>query len=143
MATASHATLLLCEQFFVSIRYISSVVSFAIFCYSCYYCRLSSALFRWEAASAGSGQSNARWCSGFRAALAACAAIFMAASPKLQRVRGGECSAHLADAQPRDVSHVLLGGVDPVMRRVWTLTRDGARPRRNGAKLTGAWAPRQ
>ena len=52
--------LLLCEQFFVSIRYIFSVLSVATFCYFCYYCRLSSALFRWEAASAGSGQSNAR-----------------------------------------------------------------------------------
>ena len=81
----------------------------------------------------------------FGAALAACAAIFMAASPKLQsHERGvGECSAHVADAQP---SHLLGWGPGPVIRRVWTLTCDREtrrpRPRRDGAKPTGAGAPR-
>ena len=96
---ASHATLLLCEQFFVSIRYIFSVLSVATFCYFCYYCRLSSALFRWEAASAGSGQSNARRSKNFwrcprrvRCDLGSLVLLDL----KLE-CGAGECSAHVAD----------------------------------------------
>ena len=145
---ASHATLLLFARFFVNRRYIFSVLSVATFCYFCYYCRLSSALFRWEAASAGSGQSNARRSKRFwrcpRRALRF-RHLWSPARSRSSGVRAGECSAHVADVQPRGVFYVLGRGAGPVMRRVWTLTCNfeirRPRPRRNGAKLNGAWAP--
>ena len=44
----------------------------------------------------------------------------------------------------RSLLHLLGRGAGPVIRRVWTLTCDREtrrpRPRRGGAKLTGAWA---
>ena len=44
----------------------------------------------------------------------------------------------------RSLLHLLGRGAGPVIRRVWTLTCDREtrrpRPRRDGAKLTGAWA---
>ena len=45
----------------------------------------------------------------------------------------------------RSLLHLLGRGAGPVIRRVWTLTCDREtrrpRPRRDGAKLTGSWAP--
>ena len=72
----------------------------------------------------------------------------MAASPKLQRLFLSAGLENVLRMSPtRSLLHLLGRGTGPVIRRVWTLTCDREtrrpRPRRDGAKLTGAWARRQ
>ena len=101
--------------------------------------------FSWEAASAGSGRPNARWSKRFWR-LRRSGVRFRAALSLLDLGSAGlENVLHISPT--RSLLHVLVGGAGQVIRRVWTLTCDREtrrpRPRRDGAKLTGAWAPRR
>ena len=71
----------------------------------------------------------------------------MAASPKLPRLFLSAGLENVLRMSPtRSLLHLLGRGAGPVIRRVWTLTCDREtrrpRPRRDGAKPTGAGAPR-
>ena len=95
----------------------------------------------WEAASAGAWKPIVR--RRRRPSPLDC----MAASPKLPRLFLSAGLENVLRMSPtRSLLHLLGRGAGPVIRRVWTLTCDREtrrpRPRRDGAKPTGAGAPR-